>query len=103
MGFWKNGKQFGFGKFMNSKKSYFGIWNGNNQVEWFKNEKQGFDYLENNGLENYKNFFEYNLEEINNYCYNNDEIEKILKDNNTEGEGYDEAVGEEEEGEVESN
>ena len=26
IGFWKEGKQFGFGKFMNKKKAYFGIW-----------------------------------------------------------------------------
>ena len=79
-GFWKDGKQFGFGKFMNNKKSYFGIWNGNNKVEWFKNDKQGLDYLENNSLEGYKNIFEYNLEEIIEFCYNNDDIENILKE-----------------------
>jgi hypothetical protein len=78
VGFWKEGKQYGFGKFMNKKKSYFGIWTGNNKVEWLKNEKQGYDYLEKNGLEQYKIIFEYNLELISDYCYNNDDLENFL-------------------------
>ena len=93
---------------MNTKKTYFGIWNGNNQVEWFKSEKQGFDYLENNRLNKYKNLFEHKLEEINNFCYNSDELENILNQKNSEDEygvgGESEGEGEEgEEGEAESN
>ena len=80
---------------MNIKKAYFGIWNGNNQVEWFKSEKQGFDYLENYGLDKYKNIFEYNLEEINDFCYNSDEIENILKEKISEEE---DRIGEESQG-----
>ena len=65
---------------MNSKKSYFGIWNGNNKVEWFKNNKEAYDYLENNGNEKYKKLFEYNLEEIIDFSYKNNYFEKVLKE-----------------------
>ena len=78
IGFWKDGKQFGFGKFMNKKKVYFGLWKGNNKVDWFKNDKDGIEYMGKNGLNKYKNIFGYNLEQIYNFCYNKDDIESIL-------------------------
>ena len=75
IGFWEKGKQLGFGKYMSKKKTYFGIWNLNEQIEWFKTESQGIKYLENNNLEQYKKLFQFNLNEIFNYCNNNDNFE----------------------------
>ena len=82
IGFWKDGKQSGFGKFMNKKKAYFGLWKGNNKVDWFKNGKDGMEYMEKNGLNNYKNIFTFNLQQIFDYCYNKDEIENIIAEQN---------------------
>ena len=79
MGFWKDGNQLGFGKFMKNDKIIFGIWKGNKKVHWFKNENEGMDYLENNGLNKYKNIFEFDLAKLYDFCYNNDDsIENIL-------------------------
>ena len=70
VGSWKEGKQCGFGKFMNNIKTCFGIWNENNKIKWFKNENQAFEYLENKELtKQYKKFFKYNLMEIFDFCY----------------------------------
>ena len=77
LGFWKEGKQLGFGKLMKKKNISFGIWKGDNKVNWFKNEKEGLDYLENNGLGKYKNIFELNLEKLYNFGYNNNDIENL--------------------------
>ena len=79
MGFWKDGNQLGFGKFMKNDKIIFGILKGNKKVHWFKNENEGMDYLENNGLNKYKNIFEFDLAKLYDFCYNNDDsIENIL-------------------------
>jgi hypothetical protein len=78
IGFWKEGKQFGLGKFMNKKKVYFGIWKENNKVDWFKNQNEGMEYLEKNRLQNYKKIFGYNLEQLYDFCYNKDDIENIM-------------------------
>ena len=83
VGFWKSGNQIGFGKFMhNKKKDYYGIWKGNNIVDWFKNEKEGMEYIIKNGMEKYKNIFGYNLEQLYDFCYNKDDIENILMEQN---------------------
>ena len=83
IGFWKGGNQIGFGKFMHyKKKDYYGIWKGNKTVDWFKNGKDGMEYLEKNGMEKYKNIFGYNLEQIYDFCYNKDDIENILNEQN---------------------
>ena len=78
IGFWKDGKQKGFGKFINKKKAFFGLWKGNNKVDWFKNDKDGEEYMLKNGLNKYKNFFEFNLEQIYDFCYNKDDLENIV-------------------------
>jgi len=83
IGFWKGGNQIGFGKFMHyKKKDYYGIWKGNKTVDWFKNGKDGMEYLEKNGMEKYKNIFGYNLEQIYDFCYDKDDIENILNEQN---------------------
>ena len=80
IGFWKDGKQNGFGKLMNKKKVYFGLWKGNNKVDWLKTENDGEEYLENDEIKKYKNIFELNIEQLYDFCYNKDEIENILNE-----------------------
>ena len=78
MGFWQKGKQFGFGKIMTRNKKKYGIWLENSQVNWFKNEEESFKFLETNGLKAYKSFFIFTLDDIRNYCINNDEFNSLL-------------------------
>ena len=80
IGFWRKGKQLGFGKYMSKRKTYFGIWNYNDKIEWFKTESQGIKYLEDNKLERYKKIFQFNLNEVFNYCNNNDYLENIFRE-----------------------
>ena len=80
IGFWKDGKQNGFGKFMNKKKVFYGVWKGNNNVDWLKTEDDEGEYLENNEIKKYKNFFDYDLDQLYDFCYNKDEIENILNE-----------------------
>ena len=71
IGFFKNGKRYGLGKFIfKSKKSKYGIWAReiNNKVKWFQSIKDIHIFLNKNGLDNYKYFFLFNVEEITNYC-----------------------------------
>ena len=79
MGFWKEGKQFGFGKIMTRNKRKYGIWTEDSLVNWFKSEEEAFDYLTSNGLKNYKTFFLFTLDDIRNYCINNDEFNSLLE------------------------
>ena len=79
MGFWKKGKQLGFGKIMTRNKRKYGIWNEDSLVNWFKNEEEAFDYLESKGLKKYKTFFVFTLDDIRNYCINNDEFNSLLR------------------------
>ena len=57
-------------KFFNGNKMKFGIWgeeNENKKTEWFNNDEEAFNYLENNNLIDYRKYFEYDKEEIINY------------------------------------
>ena len=78
MGFWKNGKQFGFGKFMTRNNRKYGNWTTHTQVNWFKTEEEAFDFMENKGLNSYKAIFLFSLDDIRNYCINNDEFNELL-------------------------
>lgn len=84
VGFWKKNKKFGFGKIFHKNKMRFGIWgdeNENKNVEWFINDKEAFNYLDNNNLGKYRNFFDYKKEEILNYfndLYNEEYISPYL-------------------------
>ena len=80
IGFWKDGKQIGFGKFMNKKKVFYGLWKQNNKVDWINTEDDKGEYLENNEIKKYKNFFDYDLEQLYDFCYNKNEIENILNE-----------------------
>ena len=81
IGFWKEGKQFGLGKFMNKKKVYFGIWQMNKKVKWLKNEKEWIEYIERNKMDKYKKIFGFDLDNIYDFCYNKDDIDKLLIEN----------------------
>ena len=84
VGFWKKNKKFGFGKIFHKNKMRFGIWgdeNENKNVEWFISDKEAFNYLDNNNLGKYRNFFDYKKEEILNYfndLYNEEYISPYL-------------------------
>ena len=48
----------------------YGIWgdeNENKKTEWFNSEEGAFNYLENNNLDDFKKYFEYDKEEITSY------------------------------------
>ena len=78
-GFWKNGKRFGFGKYMDSKNKKYGLWDENGKVDLIKSEEEAFKVLENKNLKNYRIYFELSLDDISNYCVNNDEIDYLVK------------------------
>ena len=70
IGFWRNSKKKGFGKIFNGNKMKYGIWgdeNENKKTEWFNSEEGAFNYLENNNLDDFKKYFEYDKEEITSY------------------------------------
>ena len=82
VGFFKNGNQSGFGKFLfDNRNSKYGIWNNsnNNTIKWYKNIKNENKFLEKKGIDYYKNFFLFNLEEIINFS------NSIIKDDNLIG------------------
>ena len=78
-GFWKKGKRFGFGKYMDRKTKKYGLWDENGKVNWLKNEDEAFNFLESKNLNNYKIYFELTLDDISNYCINNDDIDYLVK------------------------
>ena len=78
VGFWKNGKQLGLGKYMTRNEKKYGIWINNTQINWLKSEEEAFEVLENKGLKSYKTFFLFTLDDIRNYCINNDEFNELL-------------------------
>ena len=77
-GFWKNGRQLGFGKFMTENRRKYGNWINESQINWFKSEEEAFEVLENYGLQSYKPIFLLTLDDIRNYCINNDEFNELL-------------------------
>ena len=85
-GFWKDGKQQGFGKYMTSERFKYGIWNfGNNKnirIEWFKSREYAYKFLKRNYLDNYIYFFLLNFQQLKDYCNNiiYDETLKISND-----------------------
>ena len=56
----------------------YGIWINESQVNWFKNEEEAFDILDCQGLKSYKTIFLFTLDDIRNYCINNDEFNELL-------------------------
>ena len=65
-------------KLMTRNRRKYGIWTKDDQVNWFKNEEEAFDILEYKGLKSYKSFFLLSLDDIRNYCINNDDLNSLL-------------------------
>ena len=63
IGFWYRGKQNGVAKYMDIKKSKFGIWKNGKLVKWFKNKDDAYQYIESE-YNNFLVFFEKTYEEI---------------------------------------
>lgn len=78
IGFWKDGKQLGIGKYMTKNQKKYGIWKTGGEVIWIKNEEEAFYLLSNEGLKEYKFFFTLTLDDIGNYCINNDNFDQLL-------------------------
>ncbi len=64
VGFWKNGKKNGFGKIMTKHKTKYGLWNNDDKITWFKNEKEAFLYLDENNMNYYKKIYNYSKRDI---------------------------------------
>ena len=68
VGFWKNNRRYGFGKLFSEKKMRYGLWyEDKKKTKFFEDEKEAKDYMEKNGLNNYKKFFEYSKDELVNF------------------------------------
>ena len=79
IGFWKNNKMNGFGKYFHGNKVKFGIWGeemGKQKVEWINSDEEALNYISNNNLEKYKKYFELNKEDVINHLniYFNDDF-----------------------------
>ena len=53
MGFWKEGKQNGFGKYMTSSKIKYGIWSDDGKIKWI-NEEEAMRQIEDLSMTRYK-------------------------------------------------
>ena len=71
IGFWKEGKQNGFGKFMTKTKTKYGVWKGE-EIKWFGNNAEAFDYLKENADDKYKKVFGFTMDELNGFFVNGD-------------------------------
>ena len=63
---------------MTENKKQYGNWINESKVNWFKSEEKAFDFLEKIGLPSYKHIFLLTLDDIRNYCINNDEFNELL-------------------------
>ena len=64
LGFWKNGKQDGVGKYFNGNRPpKYGIWKNGDKIEIFQDEEQAFKSLLPN-QEKYIKFFKCSLADI---------------------------------------
>ena len=64
LGFWKNGKQDGVGKYFNGYKSVkYGMWKNGDKIEIFQDEGEAFQHLQDD-QGRYIKFFTYTLDEI---------------------------------------
>jgi hypothetical protein len=63
IGFWKNGKQDGVGKYINPKMSRFGIWREGERTKWYNNEKEAFNSLKNTE-KIFKDLFQLTMQDV---------------------------------------
>lgn len=65
IGFWKNGKYEGLGKYITRGKSRFGVWSEGVIEKWINELGQEKKYLFGE-YKKFKNYFQYDLEKIQN-------------------------------------
>lgn len=63
IGFWKNGKRDGFGKYIKGKDIKFGIWKDGSKNKLFENNKEFFDNLKDEAKK-YKKLYKLSIEDI---------------------------------------
>ena len=71
IGFWFKGKQNGVAKYMDLKKTKFGIWKNGKIVKWFKNKEEAYQYIEPE-YNNYLVYYEKSFNEIAHMLANDD-------------------------------
>lgn len=68
-GFWAKGKQNGIGKYMDSKRNKFGIWNNGKRVKWFS-EYEDIQSFIDESQRAFLPFMNYSFEQISEYVNN---------------------------------
>jgi len=63
IGFWKNGKQDGVGKYINQNSTRFGYWVAGERTNWFGLEQEAIENLTPE-QKMYSNFFNYSLSDV---------------------------------------
>ena len=63
---------------MTRNKRKYGMWTNEAQVSWFKTEEEALEVLEYQGLKAYKTIFLFTLDDIRNYCINNDDFNELV-------------------------
>ena len=66
VGFWKNGRQDGVGKYINKSIARYGLWHKGERIKWLNNEKEAIDCLLKNQIQ-FEKFFKYDIGEIINF------------------------------------
>ena len=79
MGFWKNGKQYGFGKIINKDEIIYGFWVDDKLKKSYKDEFEAFIELKKLKLNGYKQIFLFSLEDIIKYCKYDGFWDRILE------------------------
>lgn len=63
IGFWKNGKQDGVGKYINLNNTRYGYWTNGERTKWFTTDEEAIQNL-NSEQKKYTNMFKYGLRDI---------------------------------------
>lgn len=73
LGFWKNGKQHGVGKYINPKKqdkqTKFGLWKEGQRTKWFNSEEEAMNILPTH-QKKFIGLFKHDLEDIKQFLTN---------------------------------
>ena len=48
IGFWKNGKQEGIGKYINQKSVRYGMWAKGERIKWFDSDQEALENIPRN-------------------------------------------------------
>jgi len=66
IGFWKDGKQHGTGKYINEGAIKYGQWQKGKRVKWFENEAEALETIPESD-QIFSKLFVYNLQDIASY------------------------------------